>query len=106
MAPSPLQKGFYSYTPPSHKCDRKCFFPVLESVYHRESAPVTRASTDTGNTMTIKLTLNGESRQLQQSLTVAELIHQLGHEPRRVAVEVNQEVVPRLRHGEHLLREG
>jgi thiazole synthase len=54
----------------------------------------------------IDLTVNGEPRRLPQALTIAELIHQLGHNPQRVAVEVNLEVVPRLRHAEHLLQPG
>jgi thiazole synthase len=54
----------------------------------------------------IHLTINGETRDLQQCLTIADLIRQLGHDPRRVAVEVNEEVVPRLRHAEQQLRSG
>ncbi len=54
----------------------------------------------------IHLTINGELRNLPQPLTVADLVRQLGHNPQRVAVEVNREVVPRLRHAEHQLRGG
>jgi thiazole synthase len=54
----------------------------------------------------IHLTINGESKNLQQNLTIADLIRQLGHDPRRVAVEVNEEVVPRLGHAERRLQNG
>jgi sulfur carrier protein len=37
---------------------------------------------------------------------VAALLAQTGHGERRVAVEVNREIVPRSRHGQHLLEDG
>src|SRR5262245_9045421 len=52
------------------------------------------------------LTLNGEARELPGPLTVADLLARLGHDPRRVAVEVNRDVVPRQRQAEHPLRDG
>jgi thiazole synthase len=52
------------------------------------------------------LNINGEPRQLPRALTVAELLSQLGHDRRRVAVEVNEDVVPAIRHSEHLLVDG
>jgi thiazole synthase len=48
-------------------------------------------------------TVNGEKRTLPNSLTVAELLTQLGYDRGRVAVEVNGEVVPRGEHGQHSL---
>lgn len=53
-----------------------------------------------------KLTLNGEARELPGPLTVADLLAQLGHDPRRVAVEVNRDVVPRPRQSERSLLDG
>jgi thiazole synthase len=53
----------------------------------------------------LHLTLNGEPRTLPQSLTVSELLTQLGHDRRRVAVEVNCAVVPALQHAQHVLHE-
>ena len=50
------------------------------------------------------LKVNGEQRTLPESLTVAQLLERLGFDRRRVAVEVNQEVVPSVRHAEHVLR--
>jgi thiazole synthase len=52
------------------------------------------------------LTINGESKQLPNSLSVADLVHQLGFDPKRIAVEVNREVIPRLRQSEHSLYPG
>ncbi|MBV9123990.1 MAG: sulfur carrier protein ThiS [Planctomycetes bacterium] len=42
----------------------------------------------------LEVTINGEPRTLPESLSVAELIEHLGYNPRRVAVEVNREVIP------------
>jgi thiazole synthase len=52
------------------------------------------------------ITVNGEPRPLDTPLTVADLLRQLGQDPRRVAVEVNREVVPRARQGDHPLAGG
>ena len=51
----------------------------------------------------LKLTINGEIRSVSESLTLAELIEQLGYDRHRIAVEVNREVVPLPHHGQHLL---
>ena len=51
-------------------------------------------------------TVNGESRTLPEPLTVAQLLERLGYDRRRVAVEINNEVVPALRHSEHALTAG
>ena len=50
--------------------------------------------------------VNGEERAFPESLTVADLLTNLGIDSRRVAVEVNLDVIPRLRHPEYPLREG
>jgi thiazole synthase len=54
----------------------------------------------------LTLTINGEARNLAAPLTVSDLLLQLGYNPRRVAVEVNQDVVPAVRHADHRLQEG
>lgn len=54
----------------------------------------------------LNITINGENRSLPDSLTVAELLTKLGHDRRRVAVEVNREVVPALHHADHRLGAG
>lgn len=50
--------------------------------------------------------LNGETRQLPSPLTLAALLAAEGLAERRVAVEVNGEIVPRGRHGQWQLHAG
>jgi thiazole synthase len=52
------------------------------------------------------LTINGEPRQLPTPLTLAELLDRLGHDRRRIAVEVNRAVVPQTQHASHVLASG
>lgn len=54
----------------------------------------------------VDITLNGEPRTLPASFTVKELVEQLGYDRRRIAVEVNQEVVPSACHPAHRLQAG
>ena len=50
--------------------------------------------------------LNGEPRALDSGTTLDSLLDAEGLGRRRVAVEVNGEIVPRGRHGEHHLHDG
>ncbi len=50
--------------------------------------------------------LNGAPRELPGACTVAELLEAAGYGGRRVAVEVNGEIVPRSAHASHALRAG
>ena len=59
-----------------------------------------------GDNACMDIVLNGESRSLATTLTVLELLQAEGLGERRVAVEVNGEIVPRSRHGESRLRDG
>lgn len=53
------------------------------------------------------ITLNGEDRHFDRApLTIAALLDAEGLGQRRVAVEVNGEIVPRGRHAEHALHAG
>ena len=55
----------------------------------------------------MRLQLNGEPLALTDDpLTIADLLARQGLAQRRVAVEVNGEIVPRGRHAEHRLQEG
>jgi thiazole synthase len=54
----------------------------------------------------IEITLNGDKKPLSQSLSVMELIEQIGLDPRKIAVEVNREVVPKAQHPLHRLQSG
>ena len=50
--------------------------------------------------------LNGDALSVADTTTVLSLLDQQGLANRRVAVEVNGTIVPRSRHGEHLLQDG
>jgi len=50
--------------------------------------------------------LNGDQRELASQLTISELIDQLALTGRRIAVEVNEEIVPRSQHAETRLSPG
>ena len=54
----------------------------------------------------MKIVVNGESREVAKPISVTELVDMLGFAGRRVAVEVNEDIVPRSRHDEHRLAEG
>ena len=51
-------------------------------------------------------TLNGDPHVVADGATVASLIEQLGLAGKRLAVEVNEEVVPRSHHAERALASG
>ncbi len=53
----------------------------------------------------MQILLNGEEQRFSGPLTVSHLLDALGLSERRVAVEVNREIVPRSRHGEHELQD-
>ncbi|HJR12838.1 MAG TPA: sulfur carrier protein ThiS [Rhodanobacteraceae bacterium] len=54
----------------------------------------------------MKIFLNGQLHECAAATTVAGLLADTGYGERRVAVEVNREIVPRSRHAQHELREG
>lgn len=54
----------------------------------------------------MRLLVNGEERQVEASTTVAQLLSLLGLGETLVAVERNEEVVPRARHPSTVLRDG
>jgi thiamine biosynthesis protein ThiS len=43
----------------------------------------------------LRIEINGESREVEQGTTLAELVHQLALVPARLAIERNREVVRR-----------
>jgi sulfur carrier protein len=53
----------------------------------------------------MKIVVNGQERALTGSVTVAALLGELGMANQRVAVEVNQEIVPRSRHADFQLND-
>jgi len=52
------------------------------------------------------LQVNGQATELPAGLTARALLERLALAGRRVALEVNGEIVPRSSHAEHLLKEG
>jgi sulfur carrier protein len=54
----------------------------------------------------MELLLNGEALTLADAATIADLLRAQGLAERRVAVEVNGEIVPKGRHAEHALLPG
>lgn len=54
----------------------------------------------------MKVLLNGEAHTAPDGLTVAALLEQLQLAGKRIAVEVNEEIIPRSQHGNTVLRDG
>jgi thiamine biosynthesis protein ThiS len=54
----------------------------------------------------VRVTVNDEPRDVASGTTIAELVATLGLGPRRIAVEVNQAVVPRATYAATLLADG
>ena len=53
----------------------------------------------------MRIVVNGQERVLAAPVTVVVLLDELGMAGKRVAVEVNREIVPRSRHGEFQLKD-
>ncbi|MBI5612173.1 MAG: sulfur carrier protein ThiS [Gammaproteobacteria bacterium] len=53
----------------------------------------------------MRITVNGEPNTLDAVVSVAGLLERMGLTGKRVAVEVNREIVPRSRHAELELRD-
>jgi len=53
----------------------------------------------------MKIMLNGQEKSFKAPLTVSALLQDMGLGERRVAVEVNREIVPRSRHNEFQLQD-
>jgi sulfur carrier protein len=56
--------------------------------------------------VSMRIILNGEPMQLDDSPTLAELLQRTGHAERRIAVEINRAIVPRSMHAVHRLADG
>ena len=51
----------------------------------------------------MNITVNGESRTLQDATSLSQLVELLGLKDKRIAVEVNREIVPRSEHDSFML---
>lgn len=54
----------------------------------------------------MEILVNGQPRTVRDGLTVAALVAQLGLAGKRLAVEVNRDIVPRGEHATRALHEG
>jgi sulfur carrier protein len=54
----------------------------------------------------MKIEVNGELRELSTGATVADLIDQLSLTGKRLAVELNEDIVPRSQHADIRLNDG
>lgn len=54
----------------------------------------------------MNIIVNGESRAVAPGLTAAQLVELLELGGRRLAMEINREILPRSRYAEHELRDG
>jgi sulfur carrier protein len=53
----------------------------------------------------MRVFLNGESKTIGDAVTVSQLLRELGLGERRVAVEINEAIVPRSQHSAHRLQD-
>ena len=53
----------------------------------------------------MNISINGEPRTLDDDLNLLQLIELLGLENKRLAIEVNQEIVPRSEHASYTLKQ-
>jgi sulfur carrier protein len=71
--------------------------------------PISRTPSATGTfaiTLDMRVTVNGEGRDVPEGATVRTLVEHLGLADGPVAVEVNRAVVPRTQHGARLIAAG
>ena len=54
----------------------------------------------------MNITVNGTTTRVDDAAPMSALVQQLGLAGRRIAVEVNEELIPRSRFNEHCLNEG
>ncbi|MDX2506986.1 MAG: sulfur carrier protein ThiS [Gammaproteobacteria bacterium] len=54
----------------------------------------------------MEIFVNGDSRQVQEPCSVQQLLDAMGLLGQRLALEINEEIVPKSRHAEHYFKEG
>lgn len=54
----------------------------------------------------MEIHVNGERRELEPGSSLSALLEQLKYAAQRIAVEVNEEIVPRSEYGSHRLQKG
>jgi len=53
----------------------------------------------------MQITLNGKAHNCPDNLTAEQLVEQLGFAGKRLAMEINEEILPRSQHPSHRLQE-
>ena len=53
----------------------------------------------------ITIVLNGSDRQVDSNISVSQLLEELGLTEKRLAVEINQQIIPRSNFTDHILNE-
>lgn len=56
--------------------------------------------------MTMKITINGETKEIADGATVAALLDELGFDPKATVVERNAEILKRANYGDTTLADG
>ena len=51
----------------------------------------------------VKIIVNGEEISLPKGSNIQDLITQLGYENKRIAIEINEAIIPKSKHLSHLL---
>lgn len=54
----------------------------------------------------MNITLNGETHTIENNVSIIKLIEQLNLTGKRLAVEINSEIIPKSRHAEHIIQNG
>ena len=54
----------------------------------------------------MQITLNGEEKSLTDGTFLSQLIEQLDIQGKRIAVEINQEIIPKSDHSSYEIRDG
>ncbi len=57
------------------------------------------------NPFPMNIAINGEQRTLEDGLNLQQLISMLDLENKRLAIEVNQEIIPRSEHASYILKQ-
>ncbi len=54
----------------------------------------------------MQIFVNGESRQVQEAYSILQLLEEMDLTEKRVALEINEEIVPKSRHADYLISAG
>lgn len=54
----------------------------------------------------MEIFVNGESRQVQESYSLIQLLEEMDLSGKRLALEINEEIVPKSRHADYLISAG